>query len=279
MKLMEINIRDPFVLLYGSRYYMYGSRVGKQTGFDVYISDDLEDWSNPKSVFEAQNGFWGTKDFWAPEVHYYNGKFYMFAGFKAEGKSRGMGILVSDTPDGEFNVHSERITPAEWECLDGTLYVENGVPYMIFCHEWLQVKNSGIYSVRLSEDLKRAVEKPVLMWRAGDAKWISEYEGEGNYVADGPFLYKTPQGELKALWSSFSNGEYVLATACSENGSINGKWETDDDLLYEHDGGHGMIFETKEKEKFIAIHSPNKPFEERPEFIKFNCKYYCTDKQ
>ena len=63
MKLTEINIRDPFVLLYGGRYYMYGSRVGKQTGFDVYISDDLEDWSNPKSVFEVQNGFWGTKDF------------------------------------------------------------------------------------------------------------------------------------------------------------------------------------------------------------------------
>lgn len=36
MKLSEINIRDPFVLLHNGRYYMYGSRVGEQTGFEEH---------------------------------------------------------------------------------------------------------------------------------------------------------------------------------------------------------------------------------------------------
>ena len=73
---------------YHEKYYLYGSRVtipikgypcGHQEGFDVYVSDDLEEWSNPKCVFEKNKDFWGEKDYWAPEVHIYQGKFYMFA--------------------------------------------------------------------------------------------------------------------------------------------------------------------------------------------------------
>ena len=51
MTFSEINIRDPFILLYKDKYYMYGSRVGVQKGFDVYISDDLINWSDAVSVF------------------------------------------------------------------------------------------------------------------------------------------------------------------------------------------------------------------------------------
>ena len=60
MKLSEINIRDPFILPFDNKYYMYGSRVGVQTGFDVYESADLKDWSDAKSVFEITDDFWAT---------------------------------------------------------------------------------------------------------------------------------------------------------------------------------------------------------------------------
>ena len=88
MNFKDINIRDPFVLKSEGKYYLYGTR-GETAwtsafGLDVYVSDDLENWSEPKSVFEITDKFWGTCDAWAPEVHYYNNKFYMFASFKAE---------------------------------------------------------------------------------------------------------------------------------------------------------------------------------------------------
>lgn len=270
MKLNEINIRDPFVLPYNGKYYMYGSRVAVQTGFDVYISEDLVEWSEPKSLFEKNDDFWGICDFWAPEVHIYNGKFYMFASFKAPNAQRGTAILVCDTPDGEFKVHNRRVTPEEWECLDGTLYVEDGVPYMVFCHEWIQVHNGEVCAVKMSKDLKETIGEPRLLWKAADAKWISAVgdKDSGNYVTDGPFLYKTHNGGLRSLWSSFSNGEYVLATATSANGSINGEWKIDDDLIYEKDGGHGMIFETFDGDKMIAMHIPNRHLDERPVFMK-----------
>ena len=268
MKLNEINIRDPFVLLHNGRYYMYGSRVGEQTGFDVYISDDLENWSVPKSVFERSENFWGTEDFWAPEVWPYEGKFYMLASFNSENKHRGTAILVSDSPDGLFEVHNPRITPEQWDCLDGTLWFENKTPYAVFCHEWTQVKNGEIWAVELSADLKSTVAMPFLLWRAGDAEWVCSVRGDSNYVTDGPFLFKTEEGKLKCLWSSFSRGKYVLASATSQNGRINGRWHIDKDLLYEGDGGHGMMFKTADGRGMLSLHSPNIGFEEHPKFIE-----------
>ena len=49
MKLADINIRDPYVLLHEGKYYLYGTRGatcwGEADGFDAYVSDDLENWS------------------------------------------------------------------------------------------------------------------------------------------------------------------------------------------------------------------------------------------
>lgn len=49
------------------------------------------------------------------------------------------------------------VTPADWECLDGTLYVAaDGTPYLVFCHEWLQVKDGEMCAMPLTPDLTAA---------------------------------------------------------------------------------------------------------------------------
>ena len=269
MKNTEINIRDPFVLVYNNKYYMYGSRVGEQQGFDVYISEDLENWEAPKTIFEYKEGFWGTTDFWAPEVHFYNGKFYMFASFRSDKCHRGTQILVCDTPDGEFKEHSKgALTPAEWDCLDGTLYVEKGKPYMVFCHEWKQVRNGEMWYVRLTDDLKATAEEPKLMFTAYDPTW-SRYTTEGNpdCVTDGPFIYKNSLGELCLLWATLKADKYVQVVSKSSNGTINGEWN-EHSIIYDKDGGHAMHFETLNKEKVLVLHSPNQHLCEHPCFFK-----------
>ena len=278
MKLNEINIRDPFVLTHEGKYYMYGTRARntwepqafENLGFDVYISDDLENWSEPKPIFKYFDGFWGKTQYWAPEVHKYNGKFYMFASFIADGYNRGTAILECDTPDGIFKEHTKgAITPKEWSCLDGTLYVENGTPYIVFCHEWTQIKNGTVCALELTGDLKESVGDPFVLWAAGDANWKYDIRGYGAYVTDGPFFVKK-KDQLICIWSSFSKGEYVEAISRSDNGSIKGNWIIDDNLLYEKDGGHGMIFEDLNgKAKFI-YHFPNETPLERPAFTEID---------
>ncbi|MBQ4050585.1 MAG: family 43 glycosylhydrolase [Oscillospiraceae bacterium] len=270
MKTNEINIRDPFVLPFEGKYYMYGTRGWNCTGFDAYVSEDLENWEKIPSVFEKPEDFWATENYWAPEVHYYNGKFYMFASFKDPAYTRATQILVADRPEGPFTVHSKRITPDDWECLDGTLYVEDGVPYMVFCHEWVQVRNGEVRAVELEKDLSRAKGEPFLLWTGKDAPWVTCYDGkEGDYVTDGPFFFRGRDGRLCFLWSSFGEEGYATGIAYSDDNTIRGKWLQKEETVFKKDGGHAMIFETFDGKRMISLHSPNSALDERPVFLPF----------
>ncbi len=262
MKLSEIHIRDPYILTYENKYYLFGT-PGQYSwngarGFYCSVSSDLENWSEPAICFDPPKGFWSTENFWAPEVHEYKGKFYMFASFYATGHMRATQILVSDRPDGEYKVWSCPITPNHWMCLDGTFFVEDGVPYMIFCHEWVQIKDGEVCLCRLSDDLKYAVGEPQVLFRASEPAWAHR-DGEW-LVTDGPFLHRRKDGKLIMIWSGFDReNNYVEAVSYSSNGSLKGEWKHCDSLMFSSNGGHGMLFYDLQGKLRFTMHSPNTP--------------------
>ena len=270
----EINIRDPFVLVDDGKYYLYGTRGatcwGKANGFDVYVSSDLQYWDGPYVCFHNDGSFWADRNYWAPEVHKWQGKYYMFASFKNECLTRGSAILCSDTPIGPFLPHSKgRITPHDWECLDGTFYVSKSqTPYMVFCHEWVQAGDGEVCSIQLTPDLKEAAGEPHVLFRASDAPWaklIHHSSGVDGHVTDGPFIWRTDAGSLLCLWSSFSEGGYTEGVAISDNGEIDGRF-TQIQPLFKDDGGHGMVFRALNGQIYLTLHSPNVHLKERPYF-------------
>ncbi|MBR6748350.1 MAG: family 43 glycosylhydrolase [Clostridia bacterium] len=273
MKFCDIHIRDPFILPDGGRYYLYGSRGGETwgrcTGLDVYVSDDLENWSEPTECFTPPAGFWSEKNFWAPEVHLYRGRYYMFASFISDTRNRGTQILAADSPMGPFEPHSDGpVTPEEWMCLDGTLYVdEKNTPYMIFCHEWVQVKDGEMCAVELTPDLRAPVGEPFLLFRASQLPGVRELESK-DYVTDGPFMYRMESGKLLMIWSSFGAEGYLEAMAESEDNTLRGKWVNHEELLFSKDGGHGMIFRAFDGRLMFVCHSPNQPPHERPKMVE-----------
>ena len=280
MKTSDINIRDPFVLTHGGKYYLYGTRGatcwGKANGFDVYVGDDLENWEGPIECFHNDGSFWADRNYWAPEVHEWKGAFYMFASFKAEDVCRGTAILRAESPLGPFAPHSDGpVTPRDWECLDGTFYVSrDGKPYMVFCHEWVQIADGEICALPLADDLSAPAGEPRLMFRASEAKWVKpvrEVEGKPGLVTDGPFMWRAADGSLLCLWASFSEGGYTEAVALSDNGEIDGHFRQIEPL-FDRDGGHGMVFRKLNGDLCLTLHSPNRSTEERP------CFYALTEK-
>ncbi len=272
----DIRIRDPYIFTDKKNgcYYMYGTTalvegsLCAKDSFTVYKSYDLEYFEEPRVIFcGSECGFWGTNDYWAPEMHEYNGKYYLFASMIAKDRNRATQIFVCDTPDGNFvPVSDEAITPKEWMCLDGTLFVEKGIPYMVFSHEWTQIKNGEIWAMPFKEDLSAPAGKPFMLFRASDNPYVTELEkGTGNYVTDGPFLYYE-DSKLKMLWSSFAEGRYVVLEA--EADTLAGPW-THKNSRFEFDGGHAMVFETLENKKMISLHSPNTANDERAHFYEF----------
>jgi beta-xylosidase len=278
MKTTNIHIRDPFVLpvLPEKQYYLYGT-TGSETwtdsasGFNYYTSPDLQDWDGPFPAFRPSADFWSDRNFWAPEVHLYHGRYYLFASFKAEGVCRGTQILSADGPRGPFQTISEGpVTPRDWECLDGTLFVDaDDQPWMVFCHEWVQVGDGEICALRLSDNLEAAVDQPYLLFRASEAPWAQEINSKGRigYVTDGPSLHRLSSGELIMMWSSFSAGGYTVGVARSTSGDILGPWQQVPEPLYAGDGGHCMVFRDFDEQLWLALHRPNPTPDERPHFI------------
>ena len=274
MKAKNIQIRDPFILNHRGRYYLTGSTdkdiwKGSGTGFDIYISDDLEEWMGPVPAFRPPQGFWGTKNFWAPEIYAYDGSFFMFASFIGDDTMRGTAILKADKPEGPYLPWSEgAVTPSDSMCLDGTLHVdEAGKPWMVYCHEWVQIGDGQICAVRLRDDLKCALTDPVSLFSSSQATWSKKAFSPSNnmegHVTDGCFLHRLANGKLVMIWSCIGEKGYCLGYAVSESGSILGPWVQAEDVLFAEDGGHGMIFRTNEGRLFLTVHAPNDSPNER----------------
>jgi len=186
-ELSEIRIRDPYVLADDATktYYLYaqmGNRAGaQQRGVEVYTSKDLKSWEGPGPVFVVPEDFWAKESVWAPEVHAFRGRYYLFVTFTGRqvwGKApqgpemgpRGTQVLVSDWPAGPFKpFRNGPHTPDDWMSLDGTLWVEDGTPWMVFCHEWIQIEDGTMELVRLKPDLSGVIGEPKTLFRATEA--------------------------------------------------------------------------------------------------------------
>lgn len=267
----DVHISDPFILADPAtkRYYTYVQFIDKERFpglvcdepcFYALESEDLINWSEPKVCFR-RGDFWAGLDYWAPEVHIWNGRYYLISSFRAEGTYRKCQCLIGDSPRGPFKPHGEPLTPEGWHCLDGTLHVDRaGKPHLVFCHEWLQVCDGQICAVPLADDLSRAIGEPVILFRASDGPWCSKHitkSGHG-FVTDGPFTYRMQNGRLIMLWSGFSeNGGYTTGYARATDNDLYGRWEQEQLPLYALDGAHSMLFHTFEGRLIMACHCPN----------------------
>lgn len=277
MKLKEIYIRDPFVLSDPKTncYYLYGTTgIGNGIkGFDCYRSQNLTDWEGPFPIVRQEKEFASTKDFWAAEVFIYQGGYYLMAAFKGAAETyRGVRILRAANAAGPYApIANGAVTPKDWECLDGSLYIDKkGDPWLVFCHEWVQIYNGAVYAMPLSKDLRASIRRPVFLFNASEAPWIVSPTWAKDtkfpvYVTDAPFLYRTRTGVLLMLWSSFCKTGYCVACARSENGEITGDWVQQEQLLWDDDGGHAHIFRGFDGKLYITFHGSNAtPREWRP---------------
>ena len=278
--IQDINIRDPYILPDAKNgvYYMYQSSSTSENGKSyggviAWKSRDLKTWEGPIRVFDVPRDNWITGGVWAPEVHKYKGKYYLFATINSDVRwkapklghpaynHRATQIFWSKSPEGPFlpfeNKHPH--TPLDEMCLDGTLWVEDGTPYMIYCHEWVETLDGEMDLVELKKDLSATVGEHQRLFCASAAEWSTGSGGDvKTYVTDGCFLYRTKTGKLLMLWSSFYDGPYAVGIAESDTEKVIGPWRQQKEPLFVN-GGHSMIFQDFEGRLCLVLHSPNSP--------------------
>ena len=292
----NMPLHDPYVLADQATrtYYLYTANqqsVSHAPGaIMVYRSHNLHDWSAPTVVYSIETDGWARPQngAWAPEVHFYNGRYYLFttlhntqqviATASTAGQAcgncgqvwqnqnwRATVIAVADSPLGPFTQldKTKPVTPRNFMTLDGTLYQDplTGKPWLVYAHEWIQKIDGTMEAIPLSDDLTAAAGDPIYLFKASDAPWY-DTESTPNtdqmppYVTDGPEFYRTPQGTLIMLWTSYRNHnlEYVETWARSKSGTLQGPWEQMGPLITGNKG-HGMIFRTFDGGLMLVLHN------------------------
>lgn len=291
-RLDDFWAHDPYILPYTaeSTYYLY-TALRDEPVVVAYRSADLEDWDDePVVVFRVPEGIWASASEapWAPEVHEYRGRFYLFttlhdssrqlevpggARFRAfaEGggaeyipTSRGTVIAVADHPAGPFELlrTDVPVAPAEFMTLDGTLFVDDdGAPWMVYAHEWVQIFDGTIEAVPLTVDLTATADDPILLFRGSEAALLGRLPPSARtrmpYVTDGPQLRRLRSGALLMLWATYhpraDGSDYVETMAVSRSGRLTGPWEQLDTLV-DGNAGHGMLFDAFDGRTMLVLH-------------------------
>lgn len=104
---------DPDGCVFENRYWVYptySAKYEQQVFFDAFSSPDLVNWTKHPNVLDAVRVKWAKKAMWAPCVVQNNGKYFLF--FSANdvhpGEIGGIGVAVSDRPEGPFEDHLGR---------------------------------------------------------------------------------------------------------------------------------------------------------------------------
>ena len=179
----SLNLADPTVFYYEGTYYLYGTvEENADEGFEVYTSKDMKSWKGPLGVSEGfalkQEDVYGTKGFWAPQVFYQQGVFYM-----AYTANENIAIAQSKSPLGPFTQQVKEPLPAPVKQIDPFVFVDDdGKKYLY--HVRLQNGNR-IFVAEMKDDYSGIKEETLQEVIAAKEPWENTANAEWP-VAEGP---------------------------------------------------------------------------------------------
>ena len=204
---------DPYILRYNGKYYLYCSTDAWYCSYRCWESTDLmhytflgefslldQDGNRVENDTAAGQGY-ELECPWAPEVHYWNGQFYMYTSLHAAGHK----VFLSTTglPYGEFRVVNNNFAPS----IDGTMFIDdNEDKWFIRCNREdgtacpVITKVSDMYTVADESDYSNVsrtgitgdqVEGPFMFKRNGIYYFITTGEGAGEPAYRLNYAYNT----------------------------------------------------------------------------------------
>ncbi len=134
---------DPFVLTFNGEYYAYGTSGRGWMTFPVLHSTDLVHWRNLGMALQPLAGAFAS--YWAPEVAYDNGTFYMYySAGGPEGEGHQLRVATAQHPAGPFQDSGRVLTPDDPFTIDAHPFRdEDGTWYLFYCHDFLDGERVG----------------------------------------------------------------------------------------------------------------------------------------
>ena len=166
---------DPSICAVGEDYYMVNSSFIFFPCIPISHSRDLVNWkiigfaiTDPKAA--GLDELEGGRGYWAPDISYDNGTFYITATYRLNDTGpvyRRQVVVSSDKPEGPYSAP----VFIEEDGIDPSLFHENGRHYMLL--------NRGARLLELSSDCKRQISEAKLL-----------YYGSQKHAPEGSHLLK-----------------------------------------------------------------------------------------
>jgi beta-xylosidase len=262
----KVPFGDPFIMLWQNKYYAYGTL--SPDGIAVFVSDDLLTWSSPTGLIDGlvlnKKDVWAERWFWAPEVYYVNGKFYMY--FSAD---EHICVATSDSPLGPFVQEIQKPMIEGEKCIDNSMFIDdNGKPYLFFDRF-----NDGlnIWVAELEDNLTEI--KPETMHNCIHVSqtWEEVWPrvNEGSFVIKHNNIYYMTYSA-----NSYESPFYGVGMATAEK--ITGPWtKYEKNPILQKPGnlvgvGHSALFTDKEGKLRIVFHAHNSTTKIHPRNMYIN---------
>jgi arabinan endo-1,5-alpha-L-arabinosidase len=190
---------DPEIIKQDSIYYLF------TTGGGISSSKDLKNWKREKPVF-SQAPSWITQEmipgfrggsYWAPDIQYVNGTYYLYYAFSAFAKNTSViGVATnktlhqSDTANYKWVDHGLVIQSMPnrdmWNAIDPALVMDRGQGYLMFGSFW-----EGIKMVKLAPDLL-SLSKPEVWYSLAKQPraFALDDTDPGDGTIEGAYIYK-----------------------------------------------------------------------------------------
>ncbi len=176
-----IYTADPAPFVYNDVVYAYfgHDEDGDHWYFDMrdwrlFSTTDMVNWTDCGVPMNLKTFSWARTDAWAGHVVYRNSKFYYYVPVRLQGEPFGIGVGVSDKPEGPFTDAIGKPLISGNGYIDPSVFIDDdGQAYMY-------IGNPSPYMVKLNANMISI---------SGTVTQLSE-EGFNRCYLEGPWLYK-----------------------------------------------------------------------------------------
>jgi len=244
---------DPEGAIFDKTYWIYptySDLYENQTFLDCFSSKNLQDWEKHHAIIDTAEVKWAKFAMWAPAIVENKGKYYLFfaANDVHEGEIGGIGVAVSDRPQGPFKdllgkpLINDIVNGAQ--PIDQYVYRDDDGIWYMYYGGW-----GHCNVVKLNDDFTAIVP-----WEDGS---IYKEVTPENYT-EGPFMLKR-NGKYYFMWSEGGWGEsnYCVAYAISDTplGPFNRVGvilQSDSDVATS--AGHHSVIQIPNKDEYYIIY-------------------------
>ena len=177
---------DPWMISHNGHYFYCESRnqttihVRKAPGiFEIADAENVKVWAPP-------TGAANSKNVWAPELHFIEGKWYIYyAADDGKNENHRMWVLEAETDDPQGPYHCKGMLDTQGWAIDGTLLEANGKRYMVWSG-WPGVEDGqqNLYLAPMSNPWTLAEKRTLL------ASPTEAWEKNTMAICEGPQVLK-----------------------------------------------------------------------------------------